>query len=147
MPIETFEAELRDELNALPYFKAYTYWEDDGDPLCGWLTAFDICSLGTAEDLLLLSKLTRDDILYISSARPAQLMAVGKWLSVCRFENTPRVLVELGTESGAMTMPGPDGPEVRLPMIGVNSRPFLYRFAANGCAGPNAFQTVILDPR
>src|SRR5436309_149594 len=71
------EAELRDELNALPYFKAYTYWEDDGDPICGWLTAFEICSLGTAEDLLLLSKLTRDDILYISSARPAQLMAVG----------------------------------------------------------------------
>src|ERR1700757_3940177 len=74
------EPSLRAELGVTPLFRVSTYWETDGDHISGWLNAFDINTVITGEDLAQLPALTADDIVFVNSARPAQLAALAKWL-------------------------------------------------------------------
>jgi hypothetical protein len=67
---------LRSELGAIPHFRVYTYAETDGDPVCGWLSGFETFARLTCEDLSRLPTMEPSDIVYMSSARPVQLMAL-----------------------------------------------------------------------
>jgi len=74
------EPALRDELDARPFFRAFTYGDLIEDDISGWLEAFDNNCAITVEDLFRIPDIGPDDILFLNSARPAQLMAIGEWL-------------------------------------------------------------------
>ena len=69
---------LQAELGAQPFFRNFTYWNTDGDPISGWLNHFDKASQETWDDLVRLGNLTRRDIVYVNSAQAIQLMAVAR---------------------------------------------------------------------
>ena len=90
--------ELREELHALPFFGAYTYWQTDGDPVAGWLNCFETSVRVTVEDLQRLRGVTADDIIYLNSAQPAQFMALVKWSTALPLEQRPHIVIEFGTD-------------------------------------------------
>lgn len=92
--------ELQAELGAKPYFRHYTYWSNDGDPVCGWLTGFFAGVEQTLQDLVRLPPLGARDLVYLNSAQPAELLAIVSWLSRLAPERLPQVVVEFGTDPG-----------------------------------------------
>ena len=92
--------ELRQELQAIPVFRAYTYWQTDGDPVCGWLNCFETSVRATTEDLGRMQGIGADDIVYLNSAQPAQFMALIKWTKALPADRRPRVVLEFGTDPG-----------------------------------------------
>jgi glycosyltransferase involved in cell wall biosynthesis len=90
--------ELKDELHALPFFRAYTYWQTDGDPISGWLNCFETSVRVTVEDLQRLQGVAADDIIYVNSAQPAQFMALVKWSNALPPEKRPHIVMEFGTD-------------------------------------------------
>jgi hypothetical protein len=153
---QRIEAPLREELNACPFFRAFTYHErahqerDEGSlrtqanvnrhtkktevPITGWLEAFDANCALTIEDLFRIPEIGPDDILFLNSARPAQLMALGEWLRQLDGNRAPTALVEFATEPGVYFAPGPSGVALRIPEPHDDPRPLLYRFAAKRIA-------------
>ncbi len=82
-----------------PYFRANCYYANDGDAICGWMTAFLQSADLTRIDLTNLG-LFFDDILYWNSAQPAQLWGIIQWMSQFQPQSMPSVVVELGTDPG-----------------------------------------------
>jgi glycosyltransferase involved in cell wall biosynthesis len=92
--------ELQEELHAVPFFRAHTYAQSDGDPVSGWLNCFDTAVRATVEDLQRLQGISADDIVYLNSAQPAQFMALVKWSKSLPIEHRPHIVMEFGTDPG-----------------------------------------------
>jgi glycosyltransferase involved in cell wall biosynthesis len=124
--------ELRDELSAVPFFRAYTYWQTDGDPVSGWLNCFDKAVQATVEDLGRLRGVTPDDIVYLNSAQPAQFMALVKWSRSMPVEQRPHIVMEFGTDPGVdIDLGGEQGKfTMRLRDYRNDPRAMFYRHAA-----------------
>jgi glycosyltransferase involved in cell wall biosynthesis len=127
-------ADLREELHAIPFFRAYTYWQSDGDPVCGWLNAFDSVVRATFEDLQRLQGIMAEDIVYLNSAQPAQFMALVKWLKSLPMEQRPHIVMEFGTDPGIDIVVGDGGDlekfSLRLRDYRTDPRAMFYRHAA-----------------
>src|SRR4051794_2998321 len=66
------DTKLRAELGIQPLFHASPYFVNDGDPICGWLSAFSTSIHATIEDWRRLEpNLRADDILYVNSVQAA----------------------------------------------------------------------------
>jgi len=128
--------ELRAELDARPLFRCYTYQqfvregETQWDPLCGWLSHFDIVRQTTKQDLDRIDYLTAGDLLYVNSAMPPQLMAVVEWFKQKRVEQRPKVVVELNLDPGVYLNDSSHESLRKAPDPRVDSRPTLYRYVS-----------------
>jgi len=121
---------LRTEFGASAVFRQNTYWGNDGDPLCGWLAAYFVSSQATTEDFARLGPFNPDDLLYVNSVLPAQLIAVHNFLSSLPDAARPQTVVELGTDPG-VEFAVSDGSIALLPRDPrADARATLYRFAA-----------------
>ena len=120
-------SELQAELRSVPHFRAFTYWLSDGDPVCGWLNAFNIAAAMTSEDLARLD-IRGDDVVYFNSAQPAQVMAVIHWIAAVPEERQPQIVIEFGTEPGLQVQILPGGARYDVPDPRVDPRPMLFRF-------------------
>jgi glycosyltransferase involved in cell wall biosynthesis len=132
-------AELQAELKAIPLFRAFTYWQSDGDAVSGWLNAFDAAARATQEDLARLRGVTADDIVYLNSAQPAQLLALIKWSQSLPLESRPHIVLEFGTDPGVDVEAGaqPGSFVLRLHDYRTDPRAMFYRFAANHLREPD----------
>jgi glycosyltransferase involved in cell wall biosynthesis len=122
---------LRTELGAIPFFRALSAWLSDGDPICGWLNAFHVSSEITREDLSRIADIGPDDVMYFSSALPAQLMALAQWMGALRRDRLPLVAVEFGIDPGVDVQQVPNGLSLVFRDPKVDSRALLYRSAAS----------------
>jgi glycosyltransferase involved in cell wall biosynthesis len=124
--------ELQVELKAIPLFRVFTYWQTDGDPVCGWLNAFDTAARATQEDLARLRGITADDVLYLNNAQPPQFLGLVKWWQSLAREQRPHAVLEFCTEPGVDVEPSgqPGALELRLRDYRTDPRAMLYRFAA-----------------
>jgi hypothetical protein len=125
------DAELRSELRATPFFRVMTPWMSDGDPICGWLNGFHIGAEATREDLSRINDISANDIVYLSSALPAQLMGVVGWMATLPPNRMPHVMVEFGIDPGLDPQPGGAGTAFSIRDPRVDSRATLFRFAAS----------------
>jgi hypothetical protein len=132
------DAALRAELGAAPFFRALTAWLSDGDPICGWLNAFHIVAEITREDLARIPDIGPGDIIYFSSALPAQLFALAQWMGALPRERLPLVVTEFGIDPGADMQQGPQGPVYAVRDPRCDARAILYRSAAARIPGPVA---------
>jgi glycosyltransferase involved in cell wall biosynthesis len=126
----TIDAQLRAELDATPFFRALTAWLSDGDPICGWLNAFHVVAEITREDLSRIGNIGRGDVMYFSSALPAQLFALAQWMGAMPRDKLPLVVVEFGIDPGVDIMQGPDGIVYSFRDPRSDARGILYRSAA-----------------
>jgi len=128
----TVTPEVRAAVGATPLFRAFTYWTTDGDPLCGWLNAFDRSWRATVEDLSRVQGIEATDLVYLNSAHTAQLMALIRWFQSLPADRKPHVVLEFGAEPGVDLVPGAEPGQ--LVIQGRDSRrdprATLYRFAA-----------------
>ena len=142
--------ELRQELQAFPMFRAFTYSQTDGDPVCGWLNTFDLSVRQTIEDLNRIEGLTANDIVYLNSAQPAQFMALVKWSQSLPAPRRPHVVMEFGTDPGIDIKYKSEAGvfELHLRDLRLDPRAMLYRHAA--CQLTEAdlarFHMVTFDP-
>ncbi|HET6308349.1 MAG TPA: glycosyltransferase family 1 protein, partial [Rhodopila sp.] len=142
---------LRDELHAMPFFRAYTYWQTDNDPIAGWLNSFDNSVRATIQDLQRLQGVTPDDIIYLNSAQPAQFMALVQWAQSRPLEQRPHVVMEFGTDPGVdvtFAPNDPDNPTLRLRDYRTDPRAMFYRHAACQLTDQDLarFHMVTFDP-
>lgn len=140
---------LRAELEALPLFRVYTYGASDPDPVCGWLTGFFSAAEKTRQDLEKIPALGPQDLVFLSSAQPAQLMAAIDWAKQIPFEQCPVIVVELGSEPGVIVMSdGKRNEGLGIPHPQADSRPTLFRFAASRMGDLNGkpFHVVNFEP-
>ena len=112
---------------AQPHFRAFTYAETDGDPISGWLSGFDLFVRITVEDLTRLPPVGASDLVYLSTLRPVQLMAILLWYRSLPEERRPCLAIE-GNSVGLLGRR--DGEVIRfdLPDPRVEPRPLLFRF-------------------
>jgi hypothetical protein len=103
------EAAFQAELGAIPFFRALTAWLNDGDPICGWLNAFHIVAEITREDLSRIDDIGPGDVMYFSSALPAQLFALAQWMGALPRDRLPLVVTEFDLDPGRDVPPGPQG--------------------------------------
>jgi len=132
---------LKAELGAVPLLRAYLYFVTDRDPLAGWLNAFEVVSETTREDLARLGDLGPEDIVYMASAYPGQLMGIGRWLGDLAPERVPFVLVDL------LGHPGVNGKRTEtgyaFSVRHGDPRAMLYRHAASRIA-KNKLRRLVL---
>jgi glycosyltransferase involved in cell wall biosynthesis len=121
---------LAEELGAVPFFRAYTYGQTDGDPICGWLNTFDNSWRATVEDLNRMQGIRADDIVYLNSAQPAQLMALVNWAMALPMERRPQIVLEFGTDPGIDIAGEPGRFQLSLRDYRRDPRAMFYRFAA-----------------
>jgi len=117
------------EFGAQPHFRAHSYKDSDGDPISGWLSGFDLFVRVTTEDLARLPPVEASDLVYLSTARPVQLMALLLWYHSLPESRRPWVVVEVNqTGMGGRR----DGATIRfeLPEPRTEARPLLFRFIA-----------------
>jgi hypothetical protein len=133
--------ELQEELHAIPFFRAHTYWQTDGDPISGWLNCFDTSVRATIEDLNRLQGVTPDDIVYLNSAQPAQFMALVKWSKSLPVDRRPHIVMEFGTDPGVDVDFGAGDESgkftLRLRDYRNDPRAMFYRHAASQLAEPD----------
>jgi hypothetical protein len=139
---------LAKELGAVPFFRAYTYGQTDGDPICGWLNAFDSAWRATVEDLNRLQGIAADDIVYLNSAQPAQFMALATWATALPMERRPHIVLEFGTEPGVDIAGAPGRFQLSLRDYRRDPRAMFYRFAAGKLSYDvlPRFHMVTFDP-
>jgi hypothetical protein len=137
-------APLRAELGAHPHFRVHTYWQGDGDPFCGWLLAFFQAAGRTQEDLAALGPFSPEDLLYVNSIQPGQLMALAGFVQNMPAASRPRIVAELGTAPG-LDFTWRDG------MLQFNAKDprydakgVLYRFAATHLAATQGADDPVL---
>jgi glycosyltransferase involved in cell wall biosynthesis len=121
---------LAQELGAQPHFRVHTYWGGDGDPVCGWLSGFHTTAAATAEDFGRLGPFHAEQLLYVNSIRPAQLLALRNFLAGLPEHARPRVFAELGTDPGLDHIDDPSGTRFLVRDPRTDARAVLYRFAA-----------------
>jgi glycosyltransferase involved in cell wall biosynthesis len=126
----TIDGSLQGELGAIPFFRALTAWQNDGDPICGWLNAFHLVAEITREDLSRIDDIGPDDVMYFSSAFPAQLFALAQWMGAMPRDKLPLVVVEFGMDPGVDVQQGPEGLVYNVRDPRVDARATLYRSAA-----------------
>jgi glycosyltransferase involved in cell wall biosynthesis len=138
---------LQSELGAIPLFRALTSWMCDDDPICGWLNAFHIVAEITREDLSRITDIGPNDVMYFSSALPAQLMALAQWMGALPRDRLPLVVVEFGIDPGVDVQQGPDGLVYRVRDPRADARAILYRSAAARIPNPVApwLQMITFD--
>jgi glycosyltransferase involved in cell wall biosynthesis len=141
------EAGLRAELGAIPFFRALTAWLNDGDPICGWLNAFHVVAEITREDLSRITDIGPDDVMYFSSALPAQLFALAQWMGAMPRDKLPLVVVEFGIDPGVDVTQGPEGLVYNIADPRAEARAILYRSAAARIPAPVApwLQMITFD--
>jgi glycosyltransferase involved in cell wall biosynthesis len=125
------DADLRAELRAIPFFRVMTPWMNDGDPICGWLNAFHIGAEATREDLSRINDIAANDLVYLSSALPAQLMGVVGWMATLAPNRVPHVVVEFGIDPGVDPQPDGKGAAFSIRDPRVDPRATLFRFTAS----------------
>jgi hypothetical protein len=130
LAFSTIEAGLKAELDAIPFFRALTAWLSDGDPICGWLNAFHVVAEITREDLSRIGDVGPEDVMYFSSALPAQLFALAQWMGAMPRDKLPLVVVEFGIDPGVDILQGPEGVVYSFRDPRADSRAILYRSAA-----------------
>jgi len=130
------EAALQAELGAIPFFRALTAWLNDGDPICGWLNAFHVVAEITREDLCRIEDIGPDDVMYFSSALPAQLFALAQWMGALPRDRLPLVVTEFGIDPGTDVQQGPEGLVYSVRDPRADARAILYRTAAARIPGP-----------
>jgi hypothetical protein len=152
MALASVIPELRAELNAVPFFRAYTYSQTDGDPVSGWLNCFDTAVRATVEDLRRLQGVTADDVVYLNSAQPAQFLALVRWSRSLPMAQRPHIVMEFGTDPGVDVEFG-TGSEagkftLRLRDYRNDPRAMFYRHAACQLTEPDLarFHMVTFDP-
>ena len=97
------DPELQAELGAAPFFKFYTYRMGRRNPdatWTGWETEFFHGVETTVEDLEKLPDTTAQDVVFLNSAMPAQLVSIASWLNAMPAGRRPRVVVEFGVDAG-----------------------------------------------
>jgi glycosyltransferase involved in cell wall biosynthesis len=141
------DAALRAELGAVPFFRALTAWLNDGDPVCGWLNAFHIVAEITREDLGRIRDIGPDDVMYFSSALPAQLFALAQWMGALPRDRLPLVVTEFGIDPGTDVQQSPQGPVYTVRDPRSDGRAILYRTAAARIPAPVApwLQMITFD--
>ena len=141
------DAALRAEFGAVPFFRALTSWLNDGDPVCGWLNAFHIVAEITREDLGRIRDIGPDDVMYFSSALPAQLFALAQWMGALPRDRLPLVVAEFGIDPGTDVRQGPQGLVYTLRDPRTDARAILYRAAASRIPAPVApwLQMITFD--
>ncbi|HEY4407239.1 MAG TPA: hypothetical protein VGN55_21535 [Xanthobacteraceae bacterium] len=130
LSFSTIEAGLKAELDAIPHFRALTAWLSDGDPICGWLNAFHVVAEITREDLARIGDIGPEDVMYFSSALPAQLFALAQWMGAMPRNKLPLVVVEFGIDPGVDIVHGPEGVVYGFRDPRADGRAILYRSAA-----------------
>jgi glycosyltransferase involved in cell wall biosynthesis len=129
---------LQAELGANPHFRVHTYWQGDGDEFCGWLSAFFHAAGRTQEDLYALGPFTPDDLLYLNSIQPAQLMALAGFVQALPAQARPRIVAELGTAPGLDFEWRDDLLHFHPKDPRYDSKGVLYRFASTHLAANDA---------
>jgi hypothetical protein len=118
---------LSEELAAAPWFRVFTYFNTDGDPISGWLSGFETYSRLTGEDLDRLPALTPDDLVYCSTVQPIQLRALRDWQERLPESARPWVMAEIG-QLGMDGKRQGDQIHFDLPDPSHEPRPLLYRY-------------------
>jgi len=103
------EPGLRAELGAEPFFRWFLYFLSDGNPVSGWLNAFERGAAVTAADLGRLNEVGGDDLLYIPFALPAQLKAIALWLAMRPSGQLPRIAIGFTFAPGLDPQVNPNG--------------------------------------
>jgi glycosyltransferase involved in cell wall biosynthesis len=124
------EDELRRELGATALFRHSPYANTDGDPICGWLNAFDLGTRAMREDLSRLPALGPDDLLFVGTVSPPLLMGIVAWLAALQPAARPHVVLDLGTDSGLERDPYSKDETVSPRDPRLDARAAFYRFAA-----------------
>lgn len=76
----SLETDLIEELNAVPYFRYHAYWTASKlGSMRSALTAMETVRQATLEELMGISGIRSDDIIYVNSVLPAQLLALNQW--------------------------------------------------------------------
>lgn len=122
--------QLRQEVTAVPWFRCNTYGGYDRDPICGWLSNFEIIARNTQEDLGRLGGVEADDLLYLNSAQPAQFMGVVRWAKSLPPEQRPTVVLEFGTDAGLEARETPEGLSFNAMDPRQDARATLHRYTA-----------------
>jgi hypothetical protein len=105
---------LQQAIGAHPFFRIYTW---PSDSFVGWLLDFAEFVDETVTDLY---RAWREfgpaDFIYVNTARPIQLAAIGLWLKECFPDQgaAPTIAVQLGTTPGLVRSKGPNGPQFAL---------------------------------
>jgi glycosyltransferase involved in cell wall biosynthesis len=127
---------VRSDFNAIPLFRANPYidylpeHETVFDPICGWMKTFETIWQSTLEDLSFVEPPSQDDIVYVNSAFPAQLVAIIHWLKRMRQDAMPKVVMELNLDSGVVTSHDEAGePRFEVPDPRISPKPMLWRYA------------------
>jgi hypothetical protein len=117
------------EFGAQPHFRTHSYQDSDGDPISGWLSGFDLFARVTAEDLTRLPPVEASDLVYLSTGRPIQLMALLLWYRGLPEAQRPWVVVEVN-ETGMAGRREGSSLQFELPDPRTEPRPLLFRFIA-----------------
>jgi len=126
----TLEEGLRDELFATPWFRCHTYGSYDQDPICGWLSNFEIVARTVAEDLGRIQGVSSSDLIYVNSIQPPQFMGVVRWAQSLPEDQRPTVIMEFGTDPGLQAYDTPEGLRFAPMDTRVDSRAVLLRYTA-----------------
>ena len=121
---------LQSELGARPSFRRYTYAKIHPDPIAGWLLDFMTTARITHEDLRQLPVTSTSDVVYASSVRPAQLMALLAWRNTLAQDRRPTVIVE-SFRTGMKVTHSKDGIKAAVPNPQIDPLATLYRYVAN----------------
>ena len=122
------DAKLQRELGAKPCFLASTYWLSDGDPICGWLSAFLFAWRKTADDFRRLdAEIGADDLVFVNSAMPAQLLGLISWMTSSA--KPFRAVVEFGSDPGLDVTFTETGLNVEVRDPRIDARGTLYAYA------------------
>lgn len=127
---QEIEPALKAELFATPWFRAHTYGSYDKDPVCGWLTNFEIVARTLAEDMARLQGVSASDLFYVNSVQPPQFMGVVRWAQSLPAEQRPTVIMEFGTDPGLVAYDTPEGMRFSPQDTRVDSRAVLLRYTA-----------------
>jgi len=120
---------LQAELGVVPRFRYHTYAKVDPDPFAGWLIDFDNSTRTTHDDLRELPPTESSDVVYVSSTRPPQLMALLEWRKDLSPDLRPAIVMEaVGT--GMMVQREPDRLKATVPNPQVDGRATLFRYVA-----------------
>ncbi len=129
---------LKHELGAWPLFSFYTYRTGNGEPIAGWISVFLQGVAITTGELAQLPATTAEDVVYVNSALPAQLMSIISWLHNMPAKNRPRVVIEFGTRAGVESVMVGDKLQITSADPRHEPRSVLYRYA--GLTIPDALR-------
>ena len=127
---QSVEPTIQSEFGAIPHFRYHTYEVIDPDPIAGWLTDFITIASTTCQELHKLPAMNPADVVYFSTVRPAQLLALLEWRGALEADRRPSIVAEsVGT--GLWIEPTPEGTQVSAPHPQHDPRATLFRYSSN----------------